>query len=98
MTGDRECSTGQPMTQARFTLMLLAFDRALAPERVEQRQERKAENGEIVAVDLVEQLDPDPFELIGPDTAQDLFAGRREIAADEFRRQLAHAQCRRLAV
>src|SRR5512147_2758353 len=98
MTGEREWATGQPMTHARFTGGSSTFDGAFAPERIEQRQQRKAEDGEIIAVDLLEQLNSETFELISPDRAQNLFTGRGEITADELRRQLAHHQRRALAV
>src|SRR4029077_14692765 len=98
MTGEREWATGQPMTQARFMGGSSTFDGAFAPERIEQRQQRKAEDGEIVAVDLLEQLNSETFDLIGPDRAENLFTGSGEIAADELRGELAHDQCRALAV
>src|SRR5215471_12198066 len=91
--GERECSTGQPMTQARFTSTL---DDALAPERIEERDERKAKDDEIIAVDLLEQLDADRLDLIGPDRAQHLLAGGGEIMADELGRELAHGERRDL--
>ena len=56
-----------------------AFDDALAPERIEERDERKPENGEIVAVDLLEQLHAERFKLIGPDRAQDFVSGGGEV-------------------
>ena len=62
-----------------------ALDRALAPQGVEQRQQGKAQDGKIIAVDFLEQLDAESFELIGADGAQHLLAGGSEIAADEFR-------------
>src|SRR6478735_12717847 len=96
MTGEREWATGQPMTQARFTVS--AFDGAFAPERIEQRQQRKAKNGEIVAVDLFEQLNSEPLELIGADRAQNLLTRGGKIAADELRGELAHRERRALAV
>src|SRR5262249_60068399 len=54
-----------------------AFDDALAPKRIEERNEWKPKNGEIVAVDLLEQLDAKRLDLIGADRAKHLFAGSR---------------------
>src|SRR5688572_32137361 len=72
--------------------MTSTFDHALAPERVEERYEWQAENGEIIAVDSLEQLHAEPFELVGANRAQDLLARGGEVAADEFRRELAHGE------
>ena len=49
---------------------------APCPRRTcKQRQERQAENGEMVAVDALEQMDAEPFELVGADARRD--RGRR---------------------
>src|SRR4029079_2250834 len=81
-----------------FHLTLLTLDGAFAPECIEQRQQRKAENGEIVAVDLFEQLNSEPLELIGADRAKNLFARGGEVSPDELRGQRAHGQRRGLAI
>src|SRR5262249_57488698 len=60
-----------------------AFDDAFVPERIEQRQQRKAENGKIVAVDFLEQLDADALDLVGTDRAERRLARRGKIAPDE---------------
>src|SRR6476646_7230546 len=96
MTGEREWATGQPMTQARFTVS--TFDGAFAPERIEQRQQRKAENGEIVAVDLLEQLNSKPLDLVSPNRAQHLFSGGGKVSADDLRRELTHDERRSLSI
>ena len=59
---------------------MLAFDGAFAPERVEERNERQAEDREIVALDLLEQLNAERLELIGADRAEDILA-----SGDSFR-------------
>src|SRR4029078_12731268 len=69
-----------------------AFDHALAPERIEERNKREPENGEIVAVDFLAHPQAERFELVRPDRAQHLLAGSREVTADELRRELAHAE------
>src|SRR6476659_4350401 len=68
------------------------LDDAFAPKRSEQRNKRQAENDEIVAVDPVEQLDANRFDLIGADRAQYLLTGCGEIAADELRREVKHGE------
>src|SRR3990170_1641015 len=73
---------------------MLAFDGAFAPERVEERNERQAEDREIVALDLFEQLNAESLELIGADRAEDILAGGGEVAADELGRQLSHGERR----
>src|SRR6478735_4356562 len=96
MTGEREWATGQPMMQARFTIS--AFDGAFAPKCIEQRQQRKAENGEIVAVDLLEQLNSKPLDLVSPNRAQHLFSGGGKVSADDLRRELTHDERRSLSI
>src|SRR4029078_6504951 len=112
MRGEREWATGQPMTQARLMRLSLAHDPfrkvcnfsgscvdgAFAPERLPPRQERNTENGEIVAVDLLEELGAETFELIGADRAQYLLAGGGEITADKFGAELAHGERRGLGM
>ena len=49
----------------------------------QQRKQRQAENGEIVPVDLFEELYALAFQLIGPDTRQHFQAGARQVALDE---------------
>ena len=39
----------------------------MATQKCEQGQERQAENGEVVALDPLEQMDAGAFELIGAD-------------------------------
>src|SRR5512143_799443 len=81
------------MTQARFTSTL---DGALAPERIEERDEWQAKDDEIVAVDLLEELDADRLDLIGADRTQHLLAGSGKIMADELGGELAHGERRDL--
>ena len=82
------------MTQARFIAPQLV-DHAMLAQRGEQRQQRQAENGEIVAVDLVEELDAEPFDLVGADGGQRRLAHGGEIAADELRRAACACQASR---
>src|SRR4029453_4226169 len=70
----------------------LTFDDALAPKRIEERNEGQAKGGEIGALDLLEQLEPERLDLIGADRAQHLFASGGEVAAYEFGRELAHGK------
>ncbi len=56
-------------------------------------KQRQAENGEVVALDALEQLDAAAFDLIGADDAEhDAVADRREIVVEERIGERAHDQ------
>src|SRR4051812_40513430 len=84
--GERECAIGCPVTKAFFS----AIDRSKRAQFLQHRQQRQADNGEIVAFDLVEQLDAFALDLVGADAGQRLDADARQMAADESRVELAH--------
>ena len=46
-----------------------ALDRAQLPQLVEQGQQRQAENGEVIARDLAEQVNAQPFQPVGANRA-----------------------------
>ena len=48
----------------------LAVDELVLPQEAEQRQQRQAEDGEIVAFDPLEQMNADALELIAADAGQ----------------------------
>ena len=61
----------------------------MAPEIAQfcqQRQQRQADDGEMIAVDLLEQLDALALDLVGADAGQRLVADAGQMAADEGRR------------
>jgi hypothetical protein len=65
ISGEREWEIGCPQTKAR--LPVSAINRFHPAKRRQQRQKRKADDGEVVAVDLLEELDPRALDLIGAD-------------------------------
>ena len=67
-------------------------DVAVAAQEIEQRQQRQAEYGEVVALDPREELHAEPFEPIGADRAEDVRAGRIEIGVEERVAEIAHVE------
>ena len=89
------------MTQATGFIMTMAhgsFDRSLASQIRQKRQQRQAENGEIVPLDALEQLDALALDLIGADAAERAFADARRDSG-RFRPasagRMVSARCRR---
>ena len=71
MSGEREWAIGQPITKALAARSSdHAFDAGLVAQEGEQRKQRQAEDREIVALDLLEELDAEPLELVGADARQ----------------------------
>ncbi len=60
----------------------------------QQRQQRQAEDGEIVALDPLEQMDADAFELIAADAGQRGVARHVEIVVEKAVGKIAHGQPR----
>ncbi len=60
-------------------------DRPARPELGQQRQHGQAQDGEIVALDALEQLDAGTLQLIGADTACDTGADTEQIVIEERR-------------
>ena len=63
--GERECAIGWPQTKA-----FCHCQPSMAPELaqfLQQRQQRQADDGEIVALDLLEELDALALDLVGAD-------------------------------
>ena len=50
-------------------------EQPLAAQECKQRQQRQAENREMIALDALEQMHAQPFELIGADAGRDGVAG-----------------------
>ena len=59
---------------------------------VEQRQQRQAEDGEMAALDLLEQLRAQAFDPVAADAAADRLIFRVEIGLEEGVAELAHVQ------
>ena len=49
----------------------------------EQRQQRQAEDGEVVALDPAEEMRAQPLELVGADRGAHGLAGARQIGVEE---------------
>src|SRR5207244_3594222 len=67
---------------------------ALPPQEPEQREQRKPQNGEMVALDLLEQMAAKRLELVAPDARRHSRAGRVEIGVEEALRQRPHGEPR----
>ncbi len=68
------------------------------PQIAQQREQRQPENHEVIALDALEQLDPEPLELIRPHARCDRRPGCGEIGIQERVRELPHRQSCDLAV
>src|SRR5664280_1599942 len=71
-----------------------AIYQLVLPQIIEQWQQRQAENGEIVAVDALEQMNADAFELIAADARQSGVPRHVEIILEKAVRNIAHGQPR----
>ena len=76
--------------------MLLPCDEPAAAQKGEKGQERKPENGEVISLDSLEQVDPHSLQLIGTNTGQSLRSDSIEIALDELIGHGPHGQARGL--
>ena len=87
-TGDSEWVTGQPMTPASFAFARQAHDanNAFLAQLGQHRQQRQAQNREIIAFHSIEKLRPAPLEMIAAHRGQDRFAFRGQIIVQELRR------------
>src|SRR5690606_14133888 len=79
--GDRECATGWPQTNARR--MASAIDRSQFAQFGQQRQQWQPDNVEVIAVNMIEELDALALDLVGADAGQRLFPDPRQMAADK---------------
>ena len=68
----------------------------MLPQDLQKRQERQAEDCEIVAIDSREQLNTDPFELIGTDRPERRIANLIQVSIDEVLVEGPHGQGRGL--
>src|ERR1700733_5984126 len=53
-----------------------------AAQKCQQRQQWQTENGEVVAFDMLEQMNSEPFDLIGADGGRNRITSRFEIVLD----------------
>ena len=74
---------GWPTTKA-FGLVS-AIDHALFAQEGQQGQERQPDNGEMTALDTIEELNPFAFDLIGADGGECLVADPRQMLPDKSR-------------
>src|SRR3954462_9638001 len=61
---------------------------------LQKRQERQAENGEMIALDRLEQMDAASLQLIGADAGRHAGARRVEIGLEEIIGKIAHREPR----
>src|SRR5205814_1303570 len=73
-----------------FHFCLSDSKQPLAAQKGKQRQQRQAEDGEMIALDAVEQMHPEPFELISADAGGYRLAGLVQIGFDFAFAQAAH--------
>src|SRR5712692_6956411 len=98
--GERECATGHPMMPASRVLpvilitLSLCQKRAAIPQKIEQLQERHAENGEMVAANPREQLYATALEPIGADRAGQPLPLLGNIPVEKSIREPPHGQFR----
>jgi len=60
------------------------------PQGPEEREQREAQNRGVIALDPLEEVDADPFDLIGPDAVGHAIACQGYIALDGQRPQGSH--------
>src|SRR5688572_16439598 len=73
-----------------------SFDDPLRAQESKQRQERQAEDSEIVAFDPFEQLDAASLDLVSAHALQGIRSDRREVAADGGRFEPPYGEARRV--
>jgi hypothetical protein len=76
--------------------MLLPCEESAPAQKGEKRQERKPENGEVISLDALEQMDPQSLQLIGTNAGQGLRSSRIEIGLDELIGHAPHGETRGL--
>src|SRR5579884_4514631 len=99
--GEREWPTGHPMMPASRALPVILIARpsslsqcaALAQKR-KQRKKRQTENGEVVPVDIREQLDAATLDPVGADRPQNCRTLGRKIGVEKRIAECAHCQKR----
>src|SRR5216683_2376900 len=64
----------------------------MAAQEVEQRQQRQAEDREIIALDALEQLRTQAFELIDADRGERVVAERRQISVEKAVAESPHGE------
>src|SRR5690606_34480409 len=92
MSGERECATGWPQTNARGKLS--GIDHLQFTELSQEGQQWQSDDGKIIAINLFEELYPFAFHLISANALQCYVAHPRKMAPDEVRLQLSHRHAR----
>ena len=72
---DRAGQSKDPHVVCRSLAMFSNTEQLLAAQESKQRQQRQAENREMIALDALEQMHAEPFELIGADAGRHGLAG-----------------------
>src|SRR5918993_1304095 len=95
MSGERECLIGCPTTKAFGAVLIRSFSKVEAlqiPKGREQRHKRKAKDRSVIALNPLEQVDAEAFDLVGPDALGHAGACKRHIALDGRRAQGPQSQ------
>src|SRR5215208_3124169 len=96
ISGERECAIGCPATKA-FGMLMASHDQEVErPQGCEQRQEGQSEDGRVVALDPLEEVDADALEAIAADASRHVLAGEIEVAADRGVIERPHREPRRI--
>src|SRR3954447_930959 len=96
ISGERECAIGCPATKAFGMLMTSHDQEAERPQGCEQPQERQSEDGRVVALDPLEEVDADALEAIAADASRHVLAGEIEVTADRGIIERPHREPRRI--
>src|SRR5215510_4223993 len=73
-----------------------ANETSVTPQEIERRQQRQAEDGEMIRLDALEQMYAEALELIGADARRHRRAGRFEISIEKAIAQHSHGHARDL--
>jgi hypothetical protein len=65
---------------------------AEAAQGGEKRKEREPQNGRMIPLDRLEEMNPEPFELVNADAFQHIGPGKVEIEVDCFLGQRPHGE------
>ena len=67
-------------------------------QKGQQRQQRQAEDGEVVAIDTAEQMRADPFQMIGTNGGRDAYAGAFQVGVEKSLGERPHREACALVV
>src|SRR5215469_11721264 len=65
-------------------------ERAVAAQKIQQREQRQSQDGEEIALDTLEELRAQTFELVGAHGVQELGRGGSDIVVEKAVAEAAH--------